>query len=95
MKHMSLTSDDESLGTPGLTDKATTVLALSGMHCASCVALVEETLAACPGVTHVNVDLDSALASITFDPSATAVDILCAAVIQEGYGAVPQGTPEP
>ena len=92
---MSLTSDSESLGTPGLVSPATAVLALSGMHCGSCAALIEETLSECPGVTRADVDLDSALAKVTFDPSATAVEGLCAAVVREGYGAVPQGTSEP
>jgi Cu+-exporting ATPase len=92
---MSFTPDNGSLGTPGSVDSATVVLAITGMHCGSCVALIEEALTECPGVTYVGVDLTSAIANVTFDPSATAVGDLCAAVIREGYGAAPQGTPEP
>jgi Cu+-exporting ATPase len=91
---MSLTPDNESVNTPGSAKTATAVLALSGMHCGSCVALIEETLAESPGVTAAVVDLTTELAEVTFDPSATAVEDLCAAVIREGYGAVPQGSPE-
>jgi Cu+-exporting ATPase len=91
---MSLTPDNETLGTSGSANTATAVLALSGMHCASCVALIEETLAESPGVSAAFVDLEAELAEITFDPSATAVEALCAAVVREGYGAVPQGEPE-
>ena len=88
-----MTDDDGSLIASGLVNAATAVLALSGMHCGSCVALIEETLTECPGVTEAVVDLTSATANVTFDPYATAVEDLCAAVIQEGYGAVPQRTP--
>lgn len=93
-EHMSLTSDSESLGTPDLANAATALLTISGMHCGSCAALIEETLTESPGVTAATVDLTTALAEVTFDPSATAVEALCAAVIREGYGAVPQGGPE-
>lgn len=93
-EHMSLTSDSESMGTPDLANTATAVLTISGMHCGSCVALIEETLAESPGVTAAAVDLTRALAEVTFDPSATAVEVLCAAVVREGYGAVPQGASE-
>jgi len=92
---MSLTPESVSLGAPGSANTVTVVIAVTGMHCGSCVALLEETLTECPGVTHAVVDLTSALANVAFDPSATAVEDLCAAVIREGYGATPQGTPEP
>jgi P-type Cu+ transporter len=91
---MSLKPDTESLSTPGLATTTTAVLALSGMHCASCVALIEETLTESPGVTDAVVNLTTATAHVTFDPFATAVEDLCAAIAREGYGAAPQGEPE-
>ena len=72
---------------------STAVLAITGMHCSSCAALIEETLALRDGVTSVTVDLTSELAQVTFDPSRVAVEDLCAAIVQEGYGAEPQSAP--
>lgn len=68
-------------------------LALTGMHCSSCVALIEEALTACAGVTLAEVDLDSASARVTFDPMIVSVAALCAVVIGEGYGARACGGP--
>jgi copper chaperone CopZ len=62
------------------------------MHCSSCAALIEETLALRDGVTGATVDLNSAIARVTFDPSRVAVEDLCAAVVDEGYEAAPQRT---
>jgi copper chaperone CopZ len=62
-------------------------LALTGMHCSSCVALIEEALTESAGVTRAEVDLDSASARVTFDPTIVSFGDLCAVVIGEGYGA--------
>ncbi len=64
-------------------------LEVGGMHCASCVALIEETLSAAPGVRMVSVDLDAGRASVTFDPEALTVDDLCGVVVGVGYEAAP------
>jgi Cu+-exporting ATPase len=75
-------------------DPVTTVeLEVTGMHCASCVALVEETLAEQRGVTRAAVDLPSGGARVDFDPSAVTVDELCAAVAGAGYAAAPRQGP--
>jgi Cu+-exporting ATPase len=65
----------------------TVELTLTGMHCLSCVQLIQETLAAQSGVLRAAVDLDSAVARVGFDRSTVTVDELCAAVISTGYGA--------
>jgi P-type Cu+ transporter len=57
------------------------------MHCGSCVALVEESLIATPGVRHASVDLDAGSARVEFDPGATTVADLCAVVAGAGYEA--------
>jgi P-type Cu+ transporter len=62
-------------------------LAVSGMHCQSCVALIEESLGRDPAVHRVTVDLDGARASVRFDGSALSVDDLCTAVAGVGYRA--------
>ena len=64
-------------------------LAVSGMHCPSCVALIEETLGRDPAVLGVAVDLDAARARVRFDGTALSVDDLCTAVAGVGYGATP------
>jgi copper chaperone CopZ len=83
----------KSMAVPG--SAATAVLTLTGMHCGSCAALIEETLAECHGVTGAVVDLTRATASVTFDPSTIGVEDLCTAVTREGYGATPQDSPTP
>jgi copper chaperone CopZ len=62
-------------------------LAITGMHCPSCAALIEETLGADDGVTEATVDLAAARARITFDPTVLGPDRLCALVAEAGYQA--------
>jgi copper chaperone CopZ len=62
-------------------------LDLTGMHCASCVALIEESLGAHPGVAQVRVDLETARATVVFDAGVTGLDELCGVVAGAGYGA--------
>jgi Cu+-exporting ATPase len=61
------------------------------MHCGSCVALIEETLAEQPGVRSASVDLDSARAVVDYDPSLLGVEQLTAAISEAGYAATPAG----
>jgi copper chaperone CopZ len=68
---------------------ATIDLAIEGMHCQSCVLLIEETLADDPAVRRVVVDLDSARATVTFAPEGTTADAVCATVTALGYPASP------
>ena len=62
---------------------------VEGMHCGSCVANVQESLEAQPGVGSATVDLDAARAVVTFDPSTIDVDALAAVVAEAGYVATP------
>jgi Cu+-exporting ATPase len=62
-------------------------LTITGMHCPSCAALIEETLCADDGVAGATVDLDGASATVTFDPSVVSPDRLCALVAEAGYQA--------
>jgi Cu+-exporting ATPase len=70
---------------------ASVELLVEGMHCGSCVALVEETLQEQAGVRSATVDLDSARAVVGFDPTLIDVDALTAAVAEAGYAATPAG----
>ena len=66
-------------------------LRIDGMHCESCVALIEEALAEQTGVTSAAVELGSARAVVGFDPALVGVDQLVAAVTAAGYSASPLG----
>ncbi|MBV8461837.1 MAG: heavy-metal-associated domain-containing protein [Acidimicrobiales bacterium] len=62
-------------------------LAITGMHCPSCVALLEEVLGEQPGVDSAAVDLESATAVVRFDPALVGVGELQSAVSEAGYAA--------
>jgi len=66
-------------------------LSIEGMHCGSCVVLIEEALTEQSGVAAASVDLDRARAVVGFDPSVIGVDELRAAVEAVGYAAAPVG----
>lgn len=74
---------------------ATVELEVSGMHCQSCAALIEETLVRDPGVRRASVDLDLGRASVAYDPGAVSVDQLCEAVSSAGYAATTLASPDP
>lgn len=66
-------------------------LAIEGMHCESCVALVTEVLEDQAGVRSAAVDLGSATAVVRFDPAVIGVEDLRAAIAEAGYSAAPAG----
>jgi copper chaperone CopZ len=68
---------------------ATAELELSGMHCAPCASLIEETLIRYHGVSGASVDLAAARGRVGYDQAAVRLDELCAAIAQAGYGASP------
>ena len=63
--------------------------AVTGMTCASCVAVIEKTLAKKPGVVKANVNLASEKLSVTFDGAVTSAADIAAAVKAAGYEAAP------
>lgn len=62
-------------------------LKIEGMHCASCVRGIQETLRSRDGVIDATVNLGTEQADITYDPAQIAVDDLIAAVESAGYEA--------
>ena len=65
----------------------TVTLKVGGMTCGGCVASVTRVLKATPGVDDAVVRLDSASATVTFDPARTSVPALESAIVDAGYAA--------
>ena len=61
---------------------------IEGMHCASCVARVENSVSKVDGVISVKVDLASAQATIQYGPSDIKLQDIADAVSEAGYKAV-------
>jgi Cu+-exporting ATPase len=64
-----------------------TTLSITGMHCASCSALITRKLKKTPGVEEANVNYGANKARVRFDPAVVNEDALIAAVKTAGYGA--------
>jgi Cu+-exporting ATPase len=64
----------------------TTVLDVTGMHCASCAATVEKALAALEGVESAAVNISNHRATVTHVADRVALDDLRGAVEAAGYG---------
>ena len=74
---------------PGTMGLVVAVLAVEGMHCRSCIALIEETLVEDLGIARAEVDLESGRAVVHYDPTEYLVTDLCDAVAAAGYTAMP------
>lgn len=61
---------------------------ISGMHCASCVRILEHTLKRVDGVTDATVNLATEKATVTCDPQKTTDQHLSSAVSNVGYTAM-------
>jgi P-type Cu+ transporter len=62
-------------------------LAIGGMHCASCSALIGRALSKVPGVASANVNYAAAKALVEYDESQINPDALAAVVRSKGYSA--------
>lgn len=78
-----------SSGTPSADQIAVAQFTVEGMHCGSCVSLIEEALTERDGVKAALVDLDSARAVVEYDPSALDGDDIRVAIDEAGYSATP------
>jgi copper chaperone CopZ len=75
----------------GTTHRAIAELAVAGMHCESCAALIEEVLVEQDGVQVASVDLGEARACVEYDPSRLGVEELAGVIVRAGYSAAPVG----
>lgn len=64
----------------------TVELTVSGMHCASCAALIEEVLTEQQGLLAAHVDLVTNRAEMTFDDTVTELAALQSVIAELGYG---------
>ena len=64
-----------------------TTLSITGMHCASCAAIITRKLKKADGVLETNVNFASAKATVLFNPSEISVPALIEAIKKAGYGA--------
>lgn len=60
---------------------------IKGMHCASCIRVIEGSIKKLPGVTEALVSLVTEKASVTFDPSEVKEEQIISAVSKVGYKA--------
>ena len=72
------------------------IIHVGGMHCAACVARVEKTLQAVPGVQEASVNLATREAQLKFDPAKTDSSQFARVLEEAGYtyeGMVESGNP--
>jgi copper chaperone CopZ len=84
---------EEPLMSSTAAPRSSVELEVTGMHCGSCVALIEETLGGKQGVEAITVTLEPPRASVTFEPSTVALDELVATIRELGYTASPASEP--
>ena len=65
------------------------IIKIGGMSCGHCVARVKNALTQIPGVSNVNVDLDTERASLEYDPAAASLPDFHRAVAASGYEVLP------
>ncbi len=67
----------------------TQTFAVSGMHCASCGLLIDDVVEELAGVSSSETDMGKVTTTVTFDPGATSIEDVVAAIAGEGYKAQP------
>jgi copper chaperone CopZ len=70
-------------------DTATTRIETTGMHCPSCVKLVEMSVEELDGIEAVEVDLEGGVTEVRYDTSSTDVGRIVGKIEAAGYGAEP------
>ncbi|MGE0465269.1 MAG: mercury resistance system periplasmic binding protein MerP [Steroidobacteraceae bacterium] len=70
---------------PVLAADQTVTLSVPGMNCAACPITVKRALSRIPGVSTIEISLDTREVSVTFDDARTSVDALTHATGEAGY----------
>ncbi len=63
----------------------TTTIRVPEVHCDHCVTSIEGALQPMDGVSNADVDLDTTTVTVTWDPSASTLDQVVAAIEEQGY----------
>jgi copper chaperone len=64
-------------------------LSVSGMHCASCSLLIDETLEELPGVVSSSTDLRRETTTVEYDPVQMSLGAIADEIVRLGYSARP------
>ncbi len=64
-------------------------LVVTGMHCASCSLLIDETLEELPGVISSSTDLRRETTTVEYDPGQTTPAVIAEEISKLGYSARP------
>lgn len=65
----------------------TELIAIEGMHCANCSALIQKMVRRMDGVQECDVNLAANNGTVTYDPSATSMPQIIQTIVDLGYGA--------
>ncbi|WP_051335758.1 sulfite exporter TauE/SafE family protein [Methylocapsa acidiphila] len=60
-----------------------------GMHCSGCEHIIEEAARELAGVRKIKADYPTETVSVSFDPSSTTVQEICAVIARKGYRCAP------
>jgi copper chaperone len=69
------------------TASSTAVFDISGMHCASCGILIDETVEELPGVRSSHTDLRRSRTTVAYDPDRATAAQIAEAITETGYPA--------
>lgn len=70
------------------------ILAVTGMHCASCGLLIDEALEDLPGVVSSSTDMRREVTTVEYDPGQTSLEVITAEIAGLGYAVRPADRPE-
>ncbi len=70
------------------------VYTIKGMHCASCASIITKTVSKVPGVRDISVNFVSEKANLSFDPSATSIEVMNTELEKLGYMIMSTGEEE-
>ena len=73
----------------------TCAFSIKGMHCESCTKLLTKAISSLPGVSQVDIGLDTGTATVAYDPAQTDMAAIFSAVEKSGYAAMSAGSPGP
>ncbi len=76
-------------GGPEVASLTTAELELGGMHCSACATRIQRSLSRVPAVASAAVNMATARAFVSYDPTQLGTEDLCLAVSEAGYTATP------